>query len=338
MKQVDLTVGAAQGGMRLDVYLAGAGLGLSRRRIRQVIDVGGVYINRKRIRIASRQVMRGDKVRVEYSETTLKSLKGERPAFRPEDLLLDGAEDGILAVNKPPGMPSQATKDQAVMHVVPCLEALLKELEGGKPCKRQLILVHRLDKETSGVLLVADGPARATWLTERFRAREVKKRYSAICYGIPAWSELTERAALSEIDKKTGAVRTVRSGGRSAVTHFRVLATDPGLGVSLIECRPETGRSHQIRVHLAVNGLPIVGDKRYGGAPVDRRPLPPSLAELTTMHHFLHAERLEFIPGPSLPPRVVVAAPPERFTRFLAASSLNPAGRAEERPMTLKGG
>src|ERR1700756_2083255 len=98
MKSIDLVVSASASGKRLDVVLTEAGLSLSRRKIRQVIDVGGVYVNRKRVRIASRQVARGDQVRVEYSETALKQLKTQRVEFRPEDLLLD--EDQVLAVNK----------------------------------------------------------------------------------------------------------------------------------------------------------------------------------------------------------------------------------------------
>lgn len=313
MKTYEWVVSPAQDGARLDVFLVEAGLGLSRRRIRSVIDVGGVYVNKKRIRVASRKVQHGDKVRMEYSEQALKKLKTDKPAFAPGDLLLD--QFGVLAVNKPPGMPSQATKDQSIAHVVPCLEELL-----GEKGKRRLVLVHRLDKETSGVLLVADGNERATWLTEQFRERKVNKTYLAICHGIPKEERFTERSPLSEIDKKSGDVKPVRSGGRSAVTHVRLVKANAKLGLSLVLCRPETGRSHQIRVHLAMNGLPIVGDKRYGG----RRELEPKLAELAAVHHFLHAQALEFQPTPKQPRLIVEAAPPSRFTQFLEVTGLAP--------------
>ncbi len=318
MKTKQFIVDAAHNGTRLDVYLLEAGgLALSRRKIRQVIDVGGVYVNKKRIRVASRAVQHGDHVRVEYSEAALKQLKGAAVAFRPDDLLLD--QDGLFAVNKPPGMPSQATRDQSIMHVVPCLVALMKE-QGRTPAA-PLVLVHRLDKETSGVLLVAANNNVATWLTEQFRERHVKKTYLAVCYNIPSWQEFTERSALSEIDKRSGDVRPVRAGGRSALTQFRVLARTHEHGVCLIECRPETGRSHQIRVHLAMNGFPIVGDKRYGTG--HRRELGPALAELSALHHLLHAYHLEFQPLPNAP-RLKLSAPlPERFKAFLTGSGLS---------------
>ena len=316
MKSFNLMVGAAQVGLRLDVYLTQAGLELSRRRIRMVIDVGGVYVNDKRVRIASRLVGRGDRVRVEYSESGLKQLKTQSVYFGPQDLLLD--QDQVFALNKPPGMPAQATRDQSIQHVVPCLEALLKER--GETRRRKLVLVHRLDKETTGVILVADGDERATWLTDLFRKREVKKVYWAVCHGIAKEKTFTEKAFLSEIDRKTGDVRVVRSGGRSAVTHFRVLAENPKLGLSLLECRPETGRSHQIRVHLDVNDLPIVGDKRYGSG--KRGPLPESLGELSAVHHLLHARELTFRPKDGAEPLTVRADLPERFAKFLPQAGL----------------
>lgn len=284
-------VGAAATGKRLDIFLAESGVPLSRRKIRQVIDVGGVYINRKRVRIASRPVVRGDVVRVEYSAQALQKLKDKRIALRPEDLIYES--DSVLAINKPPGLLSQATLDQSVQHAVPALAQLLKER--GDRRRRQLTLVHRLDKETSGVLLIADGNASTTWLTDQFRQRQVKKTYLALCHGQSARQEFSERAPLSAIDRKTGDVRVVQAGGRPAVTDVRVLAAFPALDLTLVECRPHTGRSHQIRVHLAKNGLPIVGDKRYVRG--QRPSLPPVIASAAAEHQLLHAWAIEFKPG-----------------------------------------
>jgi len=311
MQTHNFTVAPPSSGKRLDVYLVEAGLGLSRRRIRQIIDVGGVYVNKRRIRIASRQVQTGDKVRVEYSEAGLKQLRTQKVTLKQEDLILE--RPGLFVINKPPGLPSQATLDQTIMHVVPALAAVLTER--GDAAGRKLILVHRLDKETSGVMLVADGAKAATWLTEQFRERKIKKTYLAICYGIPKQTSFTESAHLSEIDKRTGDVRPVHAGGRTAVTHFRLLAKNPELGLSLLQCNPETGRSHQIRVHLQMNGLPLVGDKRYRVP--GTKELAPALADLTAVHHFLHAFALDVVPGPGEEHLVVTGQPPERFARFL---------------------
>jgi 23S rRNA-/tRNA-specific pseudouridylate synthase len=207
-----------------------------------------------------------------------------------------------------------------VRHVAVALGPYLApRAPSGRP-PRAPILVHRLDKETSGVLLLALDGKRATWLTDLFRARKVQKTYLAIVVGTPRERAFTETAPLSEIDKRTGDVRAVRSGGRPAVTHVRVLATDAAGTLALVECRPETGRSHQLRVHLALNGLPILGDKRYGGPPP--RHLAPALLELAAEHHMLHAARLAFAPHEGASPVTLVAAPPPRFAALAVAASL----------------
>jgi len=222
------------------------------------------------------------------------------------------AEHGVIAFNKPPGLPSQATPDPAMPHVLSCLGAYLGSL--GRPVP-QLVLVHRLDKETSGVILVAEGNERATWLAAQFRDRGVQKRYHAICHGLPPSDEFEVRSHLSEIDRRTGLVRTVRAGGRLAITRFRVLRRLPATGLSLIECQPLTGRSHQIRVHLAGQGFPIVGDKRYGLR--QGSPLPPSLAPLAARHHMLHAREIVFSPSPGILEVGIAAEYPPAFAELL---------------------
>ena len=179
--------------------------------------------------------------------------------FTEADILFD--EHEVVAVNKPPGLPSQATRDPSMPHVGSCLEEYFRSR--GRSVA-PLVLVHRPDKETSGVILLAHGNERATWLARQFQGREVQKRYHALCHGLPEADDLEVRSHLSEIDRKTGRVRTVHSGGQLAVTRFHVLRRAPGLGLSLIACEPHTGRSHQLRVQCAKRGLPIVGDQTYG--------------------------------------------------------------------------
>jgi len=312
MKTYLYKVESDNSGKRLDIYLLEQIGDLSRRKIRSIIDVGGVYVNKKRVRIASRSVTVGDTIRVEYNEIALKKVKAESFEFSDGHLLFNSYN--TFAINKPPGLPSQATKDQSVVHVVPLLAKYLKSRQLRH---NQLILVHRLDKETSGVILVADGSAQATWLTDQFRERKVKKTYLAVCYGIPLWTSMTEKSPLSEIDKKSGQVRAVRSGGRSALTQFHVVAINETYRVCLIECLPETGRSHQIRVHLEVNGHPIVGDKRYGSQ-AQKSELPANLLGLTAYHHFLHAAKLEFKPETGAKNVCLTAAIPEKMQLFIS--------------------
>jgi len=235
-----------------------------------------------------------------------------RPEFRftEADILFD--EHGVVAVNKPPGLPSQATRDPSMPHVASCLEEYFRS-RGREVAP--LVLVHRLDKETSGVILLARDNERATWLARQFREREVRKSYHALCHGLPTADDFEVRSYLSEIDRKTGRVRTVRSGGQLAVTHFHVLRRAPGPGLSLVACEPHTGRSHQIRVHLAGQGFPIVGDKFYG-AP-SARPLPADLASLATAHHLLHAGEITFTPAPGQPVVTVKAGYPPKFAELV---------------------
>jgi 23S rRNA-/tRNA-specific pseudouridylate synthase len=181
-----------------------------------------------------------------------------------------------------------------------------------------LILVHRLDLETSGVIFVAKNPACATWVTDLFRQRLAKKKYLAICQCISLRKHFSEIAALSEIDKKTGNVRVVKSGGRQAETEFVMLKENEACGASLFECRPKTGRSHQIRVHLDHNGLPILGDKRYGQA--KRRLLPTAylkVTDLATIGHCLHAFELKLAPMPNEPVQTFKALPPPHFAEIV---------------------
>jgi 23S rRNA pseudouridine1911/1915/1917 synthase len=295
-----------QSGMRIDLFLAANIPALSRRKIRAILDVGGCYVNNKRMHIASRTVKAGDKVRVEYSLESLSKAKQKQFEFQDGDVLFDS--DHIIAVNKPPGLPSQATRDQDVMHAEVCLRKLL-ERKGRRGEK--LILLHRLDKETSGVLLFATLPNTATWITEQFRQRNIKKTYVAICVGVPAKSEFQKECFLSEIDKKTGKVRVVNSGGKSSKTSFRVIKSDRQAGLSLLECYPETGRSHQIRVHLESLGLPIAGDKRYG---VEKNSFfSDDVAKILSLHHMLHAKSISFTAFPGGPEIIITASLPQSF-------------------------
>ena len=230
--------------------------------------------------------------------------------FTDADILFD--EHEVVAVSKPPGLPSQATRDPSRPHVGSCLEEYFRSR--GRELA-PLVLVHRLDKETSGVILLAQGNERATWLARQFRGREVRKCYHALCHGLPAADDFELRSYLSEIDRKTGLVRTVRSGGQLAVTHFHVFRRAPGLGLALIACEPHTGRSHQIRVHLAEQGFPIVGDKFYGAPPV--QPLPAELASLAAAHHMLHAGEITFTPAPGQPVVTVKAGYPPKFAELV---------------------
>jgi 23S rRNA pseudouridine1911/1915/1917 synthase len=287
MKRIQAKVKQDSDGMRLDLFWVKADVGLSRRKIRQIIDIGGAYQNRKRVRMASRQVKSGDEVLLEYHPDSLVVAEAKEIDFTLADIVFEDVD--LIAVNKPPLMPSQATRSQSVFHVEVCLKKLL-ERSGRKAGK--LMICHRLDKETTGIILVAKSAQVAEFVMNQFREKTIKKTYWALCHGIPREGAWQVENFLSEIDKKTGMVRSVRAGGKPATTRFKTLHANDSFGVSLVECYPETGRSHQIRVHLAEMGLPILGDKKYGASP--KQSLDAKISALAATHHMLHAKRLQF--------------------------------------------
>ncbi|MCX6119729.1 MAG: RluA family pseudouridine synthase [Proteobacteria bacterium] len=293
-------------GSRIDQYLASKIPNLSRRKIRTILDIGGCYVNNKRVHIASRKVNGGDKVRVEYSEAALSTVKQKKFLLQTSDIVFN--ELNLIAINKPPGLPSQATRDQDVMHAEISLRNWIKE---SNLKIESLILVHRLDKETSGVLLFATTSNVATWVTDQFKQRTTKKEYLALCYGIPKEKTFEVDCHLSDIDNKSGKVSIVRSGGKQSKTSFQLIALHKEKNISLIHCFPETGRSHQIRVHLESLGLPILGDKKYGARNLHL--LEPAIADIASRHHMLHARSLQVSPNPIDKPVLIRAIPPESF-------------------------
>ena len=288
MAEYKLLANKKMDGMRLDIAFVQAGLGLSRRKIRSAIDVGGVYVNGRRVRIASRTIKSGDQLQLNFDLKRHDQMQKQSFSLTDQDIIFEDAN--AIAINKPPGLPSQATRDQAIQHVVPCLQEYLKK--SGRSVE-ELILVHRLDKETSGILLLAKNKHAATWMTTQFRDRQVQKTYHAIVHGIPKQNDFTQENHLSSIHRKLGVVRVVRVGGKYAKTSFKVLATNQKMNLSLVECYPETGRSHQIRVHLEHAGFPILGDKKYGV----KHQLMKSGLQDQIEHHLLHAYKTEFSPN-----------------------------------------
>lgn len=241
-------------GRRLDDALAEL-MTISKGEARRVIDRGGCAVNQVMVRVASRTVKAGDLL-----------TAGLMQAGEFHELLL-GAEAilyqdrDLLAVNKPSGVASQRTPYQ----LKGTLEYWVGEEFARQGIREPVRIVHRLDRGTSGLMLFPKHRQAAAYLSELFKQGTIQKRYLALVTGIPATSEW-------EVDAPIGKVGTSRYGvmeeGRTARTLFRCLAAADGL--ALIEARPLTGRTHQIRVHLVASGLPIVGDVTYGGATAPR--------------------------------------------------------------------
>lgn len=248
---------ASQAGLRLDKFLAQAGA-LSRTRVRSLLDNGLV----SPIQAADSKVKEG-----QIFTLTLPPLADALPTAEniPLDILFE--DDDIIVINKPAGM---VVHPAAGNHSGTLVNALLahcqSSLSGINGIKRPGI-VHRIDKNTSGVLVVAKNDTAHQGLATQFARHSIGRVYQAIVYGVPAYTgKITGNIGRSTLNRQKMAL--VGEGcGKKAVTHYRVIRPLFGNKASLIECRLETGRTHQIRVHMTSIKHPLVGDDTYGHAP-----------------------------------------------------------------------
>jgi len=248
-------VGKEQAGLRLDDGAKSLFPELSKTRIRQIVDWGGCAINQSMVRVASRILKEGD-------ELILGVMEAERcleVAYRKDELLLEDAD--YLALNKAAGINSQRSPYQLKGTVEYAVGIYLKSLGISEP----VMIVHRLDRGTSGVMFFPKNRRAAAHISKLLHDGAVDKRYWALVSGRPAEVSWSVDAPIAKVGKSRYGVA---SPGKEARTEFRVLAT--GLDATLLEARPLTGRTHQIRVHLEHAGIPIIGDQTYGGAKAAR--------------------------------------------------------------------
>jgi 23S rRNA pseudouridine1911/1915/1917 synthase len=277
-----LTLVATEGGDRLDKWLAGQLPERSRSEIQRWIEAGLVSAGSRPLK-ASHRIVTGAAITVIIPAP-------DDIAVGPEPIPLDilYQDTDLLVINKPAGMvvhPAagnwHGTLVNAVLYHCPDLEGVGGAHRPG--------IVHRLDKDTSGVILVAKNDAAHRALQAQFQARTVHKTYWALVYGLlsPAQGEIVAPIGRDPRDRKRMAV--VQSGGRPATTRYETLDSYriPATGerLSLLACHPLTGRTHQIRVHLAYVKHPIVGDEVY----CTRR-----TTAVRCPRQFLHAERISF--------------------------------------------
>jgi 23S rRNA pseudouridine1911/1915/1917 synthase len=268
MRRLALAVLPSDAGERIDRFIAARG-GISRGAARRALEAGGVFLDGRRCKVAGRLVHPGQQVVVNLAE-------GGRaaPAAGPlERARLLYADAELVAVDKPAGVPAQPTLTTDAGTLPAIVEALL-----GAP----VILVHRLDRETSGVTVLARTRESGAALAQAFRDGTPEKTYLALCARPPAPAEGRIDAPLGKDPARAG-LRRVDPRGDPAATRYRTLRAGPL--AALVEASPETGRTHQIRVHLASLGAPLLGDARYGG--------PRRVGEITVPRVMLHARRLE---------------------------------------------
>jgi 23S rRNA pseudouridine1911/1915/1917 synthase len=286
------TVPASRAGERLDRFLAEAERSLSRSAVQHLIDSGHVRLNDAPAR-ASRRVREGDRIEVVRPRRAPQSLV-------PEAIALEAVyEDDVVAViYKPAGMvvhPAVGHRTGTLVHAL--LHRYTSLAEGGGP--ERAGIVHRLDKGTSGLLLIARTDEAHRELARQLEAREVKRVYRALVWGKPRDREGRIEAPLARSTRDRTKFAVVARGGRFAATRYRIVREFDYLSEVLL--RLETGRTHQIRVHLAHEGHPVFGDPEYGGRRGPLLKLPPTrrahaallLSDLD--HQALHAETIGFI-------------------------------------------
>ena len=279
-------VPAEETGKRLDLILAERVPELSRRRARLLISAGAVSIDRHRVLVQSRPVVAGQEV-----VCHLQSFEFPQGAAGASVPILH-EDEAILAVDKPAGMPSHPTFARKLGTALQVAEEMLRLRAGAKV---PLWPLHRLDVATSGVLLFAKTQRAARAANQNFARRRIGKRYLALVAGTPEPPDGEIRLALVE-----GHLWTETSvAGKEAITAYRVVER---LGTAaLVELEPKTGRMHQLRVHTAAIGHPILGDPKYGTHTLAAFPPAPRL--------MLHASWIE-LPHPIGGASLVVESPP----------------------------
>lgn len=294
--------GPAEAGERLDVVLA-RHAGVSRTVAARLVAEGAA-------RVDGGPARKGHVLRA--GETVTFAAPAPAPsALEPESVPLTVVyeDDWLLVVDKPAGVVVHPAPGHAHGTLVHGLVA--RGIRGGHG--RRPGIVHRLDKETSGLLVVARREDAYRRLVAAMARRAVERTYVALLVGALAQDEGTVDAPIGRHVRERRRMSVHTAAPRPAVTHFRVLARVPGY--TLAEVRLETGRTHQIRVHMAAVGHPVAGDATYGG-----RPRPPGLSR-----HFLHAAALAFPhPEDGRPLRCTSPLPPE-LTAFLAATGFSTA-------------
>jgi 23S rRNA pseudouridine1911/1915/1917 synthase len=263
--RVAFTVGDDDVGRRLDQVLAARVAGLSRRQARVLLDIGGVFVDGRRIKVAGRAMHAGEEVVAVMGGALARATKKTGRAARSADerelpaFTVAFEDDDVVVVDKPSGLLTAPTPESDRNN----LADLLSRRPGAGP----VFVVHRIDLETSGLVVFAKTGDANRELSNRFREHDLERAYLAVVAGrFPDETKLIDRPV----------------GGRRAVTHVEIRERFDERA-TMVACRLETGRTHQIRLHMAEVGTPVIGDARYGRA---FAPAPPRMA--------LHATRLGF--------------------------------------------
>lgn len=282
-----VTVGEESAGQRLDNFLLRLLKGVPKTHVYRIIRSGEVRVNKGRASAETR-VAEGDRVRLPPVRVAASPAVDAPAPAREFPLLFE--DDHLLAVDKPAGTAVHGGSGVSF--------GVIEQLRQARPQARFLELVHRLDRDTSGILLVAKKRSALTRLQDQFRERETGKTYLALVVGTwPARLKVIDQPLhkylLADGERRVKVVPPDDPDGMRAITLVKVRSLVPAAGdrpaFSLLEVTIKTGRTHQIRVHLAAQGHPIAGDDKYGDFDLNKR-----LPRMGLRRMFLHAWRLRF--------------------------------------------
>lgn len=297
-----LEVPAGSRGRRLDLFLAGEMENISRSRVQLLLEQGGIEVDGKPVK-PSHKLRGGESITIlgDPLPAPLRAVAEEIP------LNIVYEDDDLAVIDKPAGMMVHAGSGRTESErnrgtLVNALLYHVRQLSSAGGGLRPGI-VHRLDKQTSGLIVVAKNDAAHARLAEMFSRRQVRKVYLALVHGALPQDAGTINAAISRDRLRRTRMTTRREGGRAAVSHWRVVrrVDGPYGRFTLVSVRIESGRTHQIRVHMSSLGHPVVGDTLYGAA-ASIAPLAALGSKLPAKDHarlalprnFLHAAEIEF--------------------------------------------
>lgn len=311
---VELVAGPGDAGQRLDVFLARNFSRYSRVQLRKVIGAGGVRVNGQGTKVAYR-LSAGDRIAVHLPPM---NAAGPHPEDIPLDVLYE--DEHLIAVNKPPGMVVHPARGHWSGTLASALSFHFQELSkvGGETRPG---IVHRLDRDTSGVMVVAKTDPMHYALAAQFEQRTTEKEYLAITAGVPDRDRdfIQQPIGMHPHQREKMAIRSGHSTSRDAITFYEVLERFPGFAV--VKVLPKTGRTHQIRVHLAHIGCPVLCDKLYGGrAQITRGELvggKTASSEVVLDRQALHARRIKLAHPATGAPIEFIAPVPADMQRVI---------------------
>ena len=296
-------------GLRLDAFLASHIAGWSRVRLQRLIEDEDVLVNGKPVKTSYR-LRATDEIEVELTTPAGSD-------FSPEDIPLEIVfeDDALIVVNKPAGLVVHPAPGNYTVTLANALAYHFQTLSKSAGDIRPGI-VHRLDKDTSGLMVIAKTETAHENLADQFRQRQVFKSYVALVHGVIKTDSGRIEQAIAR-DTRARTRMAVRAGGRGALSLYKVRRRYQSF--TLLEVELKTGRTHQIRVHLAWLKHPVVGDEVYGGGRDNTVRAVRTRAAIRKLgRHFLHAEKLGFIHPISGAPLQFVSPLPVDLNNFLA--------------------